>query len=72
MMPAEKPIEIAKNPLLVVFVKKARVEPIPVARPAAKVTRNAKTRALSMITFLMGKKKPARESSLPASCLVLN
>jgi len=41
MTPALKPIETAKNALLVVVVKKAIADPIPVAKPAAKVTVNA-------------------------------
>jgi hypothetical protein len=54
MTPAEKPMESAKKLLFVVFAKKAMVEPMPVARPAPRVTAKARISALSIYFPLLG------------------
>jgi hypothetical protein len=55
--PAEKPIDKAKNALLVVLLRKAIAEPIPVASPAKSVTVNARMIALSTLCLSLGYEK---------------
>ena len=63
---------MAKKDLLVVLVKKASVEPIPVARPAPRVTRNARINPLSIVTSLLGQKnRPITNRPVPLLMLYL-